>query len=289
MVDMKQVVLITGCASGIGYLTALKFARNGFTTFASVRDMASEGARELQRIAAAEQISLFVLPLDITKDEEIKEAIQVVMQRSGKIDILINNAGFGYLGAIEDFSIEEIQQQYDTNIFGTLRMIKAVVPLMRERKNGKIINISSVNGLLSFPLFGVYSSSKYALETLSEVLRFELRPFGITVSLVEPGSFLTGFGHNKRHPARHGSGQSPYKALTDHFFSLYDRVQHSKRPWLRKKLDPQKVADAIYHLAQKKHPPLRTVIGTDAKINLFLHRFLPDWMWNRLLRVIYHR
>ncbi len=285
---MKKVILITGCSSGIGYLTALKFARNEYITYASVRNLNSEGSQNLQTLAAEEKLTLHLLELDVTKQELVTKVINSIKEKEGRIDILINNAGFGSLGPVEQFSIEEVQKQYDTNLFGMLRIVQAVIPIMREQKSGTIINLSSINGLLAFPLFGVYASSKYAIEALTESLRFEVAPFGIKVSIVEPGSFLTDFPKNVKHPAKMTEANSPYKNLTDSFFKkYYEAPAKAQDSFIAKFINPQKVVDTIYSIVQNGNPKLRYIVGIDSKLFLFFKTILPESLWNWILRKVY--
>lgn len=285
----KKVVVITGCSSGIGFYTALKFARNGFYTFASVRDMKSEGITKLKAAKEKEQLSLECIALDITNDTQIMEAVSSIQEKTKKIDIVINNAGFGSLGPVEEFSIDEVKAQYDTNVFGMLRMIKAVLPFMREQKSGLIINISSINGLLAFPLWGVYASSKYAIEALTESLRFEVAPFGIKVAIVEPGSFLTDFPKKIVTPKAMNNTTSPYKSLTDTFFTNYYKMEAKakKNKLLSQLLTPEKVADVIYSVAINKKPKLRYKVGLDTHLYLFFRGIASYSLWNNALKKIY--
>lgn len=283
-----SVVLISGCSSGIGFETALEFARRGHSVYAGIRNPDAAGAKQLREIAEEEHLPLQLVTLDVTDDKSIAKAVAFILKETKSINILINNAGFGFLGAVEDFSIEEVKEQYDTNVFGFLRMIQAVAPSMREQKSGLIINVSSINGLLSFPLFGIYSSTKFAIETLSQVLRFELAPFGIKVAMIEPGSFLTRFGFNLRHPHKQGTSKSPYKALTDPFFTRYHRANTTKHPLLLKLLDPKRVSRRIYTIAASPHPKLHNVIGLDSHLYLFLNAILPDRLKFWLLQKAFH-
>lgn len=281
-------ILITGCSSGMGYQTALKFAQSGYKTFASVRNIQSEGAKKLLQIATNEKLPLELIQIDVSSDESVKSGITNVLQTTDHIDILVNNAGFGYLGPIEDFEIDEIHDQYETNIFGVLRMVKAVAPIMRKNGSGLIVNISSIVGLVPFPLFSVYSSSKYAIETLSEGLRFELAHFGIKVVLVEPGSFLTSFANNRKHPKQFNAPDSPYKTLVETFFGRYQKTHDkAKVSFLSKVAEPQKVVDLIYKIAHTDKPKIRYIIGYDAQMFLFLRRVLPEIVWEWLLRFTY--
>src|SRR3989344_4031488 len=207
-----QVVLITGCSSGFGYLTALKFAKNGWRVIASVRSIDSR-SKQLAAIFAAEKLPAEVVKLDVRNDTEVIGVIQSILQKYKKIDVLVNNAGFGLLGPIEAFSIEEIKQQYDVNILGLVRMTQAVLPSMRTRKSGRIINISSITGLIPFGIYGVYSSSKFAVEALSEALRFEVRLFGVDVTLLKPGSYSPIFKQQSGLAKAETPATSPYQKL----------------------------------------------------------------------------
>ncbi len=178
---MSQVVLITGCSTGIGRNLAQRRAGAGYTVAATARNL--ESLDDLQ-------VAL-KLPLDITQPESIQQAVDCVLQGFGRIDVLVNNAGYAQQGAVEEVSDEQIQKMFEVNVYGALRMIRAVAPVMRQQKSGHIINISSVGGKLVLPANGPYSASKFALEALSDALRYELRPFGIRVALIEPGSIKT--------------------------------------------------------------------------------------------------
>ncbi|HLL61370.1 MAG TPA: SDR family oxidoreductase [Candidatus Nitrosocosmicus sp.] len=286
---MKKIVLITGCASGFGFLTALKFARNGFETFASVRNIKSEGVKELEKISKEENLALHIIEIDVTSDVSVKKGIDIIKKKTKRIDILVNNAGFGFLGPIEEFTIEEIKQQYETNIFGTLRMIKEVVPMMRKNKHGMIINLSSINGLVPFPLYGVYGSSKFAIESLTETIRFELSHFNIKVTMIEPGSFLSKFAKHINHPKGMLKTDSPYKKLTGRFFKKYhsahDKAKENKVS--DNLLHPQKVADLIFKVSQKENPKVRYRIGLDAHMYFILKKILPHSIWEWLLHKAY--
>lgn len=288
MMEEKKVVSVTGCSSGFGFLTALKFARNGWQVFAGIRNLESAGAKELWEIKKKENLSLEILPLDVTSQLSVEEAVGMAVRKAGRIDVLVNNAGFGYLGPVEDFTIEEVKSQYETNVFGVLRMVKAVVPIMRKRSSGLIVNLSSISGLVSFPLFGVYSSSKFALETLSESLRFELKPFGVDVVLLEPGSFFTRFAQNRRHPKAFGREDSPYRKLAENFFRRYQKTHDKARAsFISKAADPQKVADLIYGIAQQKNPGFRHLVGGDAYFSYFIRKILPFGLWEWFLHRAY--
>ncbi|MCL5004271.1 MAG: SDR family oxidoreductase [Patescibacteria group bacterium] len=286
--ESKKVVLITGCSSGFGYLTALKFARGGWFTFASVRDLESTGAKELWEIKKKENLPLELLPIDVTGSLSVEEGVNMAVNKFGRIDVLVNNAGFGYFGPVENFTIDEVKSQYETNVFGVLRMTKSVAPIMREQKLGTIINISSISGLITFPLYGVYASSKRALEALSEALRFELKPFGIKVTLVEPGSFRTGFDRGRRGPRPDEVHDTSYHKLLGQ--SGVGPVKTYKRflpTFLREAGDPQKVADLIFRISQTPNPKARYLIGLDARFLNLLKKLLPEFLWEWLLHRVY--
>jgi len=264
------------------------FAQNGHQVFAGVRNVKSDGAQELLKHAQAEKLNVTLLPLDITKQELVTKAVHQVTKKADRIDVLINNAGFGFIGALEDFTIEEIKEQHETNFYGTIRMIKAVTPHMRTQKTGLIINITSINGLIPFPLYGVYSSSKFALETVSEALRFELFPFGIKVAIVEPGGFLTKFRDKGKHPKNQSNPNSPYFKFTQQFFSRWNQFSDQKSQGILGRLvDPKRVARLLLHISQQKNPKLRHVIGIDAYVYLFLKQILPYSLQFKLLQKVY--
>lgn len=282
---MQKVVVITGCSSGFGYLSAIELAEKGWLTYATVHHAQHGGSGDLMTLSK-KYPHLRIIELDVTKQEDVEHAVAHIIREAGKIDVLVNNAGFGFVGPVETFSIEEIKEQYDVNIFGYLRMIKAVAPHMRNQKNGKIINISSINGLISFPLYGVYSSSKFAIETLSEALDFELRPFGIKVFLVEPGGFVTNFTVNSKLPA--AAKESVYRELIkfrEKYDASKDRVPENLK-WL---IGPQRVASKIFSIASNEnHRSFRNVIGVDARLFMVLNKLLPRFIKQYLLRKVYN-
>ncbi|MEX2236706.1 MAG: SDR family oxidoreductase [Dehalococcoidia bacterium] len=249
-------MLITGTSSGFGKLAALKFARGGDRVFASMRDT-SKGA-ELQKIADDEGLALSVIQLDVLDDASVKKAVETVLNDAGSIDILVNNAGSEIRGAIEDVDDDEARWQFDTNFFGVLRVLRAALPSMRERGAGRVVNVSSVAGLVARPYGGMYAASKHALEGATEALHWELNPFGVRVALVEPGAYRTEFANNARDARRHADG-SPYRATSDRFDQAITKL-------LGQDQDPQEVADMIHTAAYDESPRLRYVVGADANL-----------------------
>jgi NAD(P)-dependent dehydrogenase (short-subunit alcohol dehydrogenase family) len=203
-----KVAIVTGSATGIGYETAILLARNGFRTYATMRNI--HKAKEIQKIAEVESLPLDVIQLDVTNDEPIAKAIDTVISESGRIDVLVNNAGYGLIGSIEDMSTEEMKAQFETNVFGVFRVTQAVLPHMRKQHNGTIVNISSIAGRIGLPLLSAYGSTKFALEGMSESMAYELEPFGIKVAIIEPGNIKTNFRSEK---AARATEDSPYYTL----------------------------------------------------------------------------
>ena len=188
---MEKVALVTGSSSGIGYETSLALAREGYTTYATMRDV-SKG-KKIQDVAKNENLKVKILELDVDKPEQIKSAVEKIIKDEKRIDVLVNNAGYGIFGAVEDVTIDEYKAQFETNLFGVIRLIQEVAPIMRKQADGFIINISSVAGRIGFPGTPAYISSKFALEGLSESLRYELGQFGVKVIIIEPGVIKTNF------------------------------------------------------------------------------------------------
>jgi len=210
---MSKVVLITGCSTGIGRDLARHLAHSGYTVVATAR-----------KVETLDDLPVTLkLPLDVTQPETIRQAIDCVFQHFGRIDVLVNNAGYDQCGAIEEVSDDQIQRMYDVNVFGALRMIRVVVPYMRSQKAGKVINISSIAGRMVTPVNGTYSSTKFAMEALSDALRMEVEPFGIQVILVEPAAIKTNFDRTV-----HAHGDEILCNSASPYFSLY-RVHQQDR------------------------------------------------------------
>jgi NAD(P)-dependent dehydrogenase (short-subunit alcohol dehydrogenase family) len=182
----EPVVVITGSSTGIGFETSLAFAQNGYRTYATMRDLSK--AEPIKKIAIREQLPLKVVQMDVDDCGSVKEAIKKTFEEEKRIDILINNAGYGLFGALEDLTIEDIKKQFETNFFGAIRTIQQVLPIMRSQRSGNIVNISSMSGFIGFPVSSTYVSSKFALEGMSESLSYEVESFGINVMLIEPGN-----------------------------------------------------------------------------------------------------
>ena len=212
---MEKVALVTGSSSGVGLETALALARNGYQTFASMRDIGKAG--ELEHVVKKENLPIDVIELDVDKEESIVSAIKKVVTDAGRLDILVNNAGYGQFGCTEDVSVDDFRKQFETNFFSIVRIIQEVAPIMRKQNSGIIVNISSVVGRMGLPVSPAYISTKFALEGLSECLRYELGQFGIKTTLIEPGVIKTNFFNSMKVPE--SKIDPKYKALTDNILA----------------------------------------------------------------------
>ena len=188
---MEKVALVTGCSSGIGLETALALARDGFYTFATMRDLTK--TEKIEEAIKKENLNVEILELDVDNEESASTAIEAILGKKQRIDVLVNNAGYGMWGTVEDLSVDEFKEQFETNFFSIIRLIHKIAPIMRKQGSGDIVNISSVAGRIGFPVSPAYISSKFALEGLSESLRFELMPFCVNVIIIEPGVIKTNF------------------------------------------------------------------------------------------------
>lgn len=248
-------VLITGCSSGIGKLTSLTFARRGDDVYATMRNL--DRAHGLRQAVDEEGVKLEILQLDVTDPGSVIRAVDHVTSTAGAIDIAVNNAGIFLKSPIEEASDDEVLAQFDTNVFGLLRVIRAVLPGMRNRGTGVIVNVSSVAGLVGRPFGGLYAATKHAVEAVSETLHFEVRPLGVRIAVVEPGSFATEL-FDKALVARSFDERSAY-------WPEYQRLEAAFTRLGGGTADPRAVADTIVRVATDENAPLRTVIGSDAE------------------------
>jgi len=271
-----SVVLITGCSSGFGKLAAVEFARRGDTVFASMRNAAKSGP--LLDAAKAASVSVEVVELDVTDARSVDAAVADVLRRAGRIDVLVNNAGLGIHGPLEDSDDDEVQRVFDTNVFGLLRVTRAVAPHMRAQGTGTIVNVGSLAGKVTAPFGGVYSASKHAVESISDALHFELHPFGVRVVLVEPGGFETEFGANRVMQRRFTEG-SAYAELERRF-----EERTSRLPGAGERADAQLVANVIVDAAKAEQPKRRYLVGQDAEMIGGLHKQMSDEDFEKAMR-----
>ena len=257
MIILAKVAVITGSSSGIGYETSLLLARNQFTTYATMRNMSkSNGLRE---IASKENIPLNVTQLDVNNDSSVNNAIDSVIKENGGIDILVNNAGYDLFGSLEESSLEEIKQQFETNVFGVIRTTKAVIPTMRKQGNGTIVNISSVGGTVGLlPFISAYHASKFAIEGFTESLRQELADFNINIILIEPGSISSNFMDNMKTAKGFDPNKSPYAKMVQQVFQGFESISAYSS-------HPSKVAHTILDALNSPNPELRNPVGKDAE------------------------
>ncbi|MFL0246599.1 SDR family oxidoreductase [Candidatus Clostridium stratigraminis] len=261
-IQNSKVVLVTGASSGIGQAIALTLMEKGYKVYGTSRSASDESI-----IKAKEGTGfLKMISLDVCSEDSIEKAIDYILEREITIDILINNAGNGIAGSVEDTTTEEAYYQFNTNFFGVHRMCRAVLPKMREQRSGLIINISSVAGLISIPYQSMYSASKYAIEALTEALRIEVKPFGIKVSMIEPGDTKTGFTAKRLYTKASNSS-----AYSEKFMKAIKTMEHDEQNGPSPKL----LVDAALKIIDSKNPPIRIIGGFSYKVLYLLKRLLP--------------
>ena len=283
MAGVSRAVLITGCSSGIGRATAELLAGRGFTVYAT--------ARRPGTIADLEAKGCRTLALDVTDEASMRAAVAAVIDAEGAIGVLVNNAGYSQSGAVESVPLDAVRRQFETNVFGLIRMCQLVMPGMREQHFGKIVNVGSMGGRLSFPGAGHYHATKHAVEAISDALRFELRGFGIDVILLEPGLIRTEFGeaaaaslaHSQTEPA--GEGDDAYA----HFNATVGAVTKGayEGPMARLGGGPDSVAKAIERALSRRRPPSRIKVTASAKLLIGTRRLLSDRAWDAAMRSLY--
>jgi len=251
---MEKVAIVTGSSSGIGFETSLALAREGYFTYATMRDTTK--SNKIKEIAQKENLKINVLELDVDDEKSVKSAIAQILDQKQRIDVLVNNAGWGLWGCVEDVSVDEFKEQFETNFFSIIRLIQEVAPAMRKQGSGTIVNISSVVGRIGFPASPAYISSKFALEGLSESLRFEFAPFGVDVIIIEPGVIKTDFKKNMK-MAKKSELDTVYKDITTKVVSGVKKI-------VEMGTSPKEVADTIVKAIKDKKPLPRYVVGNDA-------------------------
>ena len=255
---MEKVAIVTGTSSGIGFETSLALAREGYFTYATMRNTAKSD--KIKEIAKKENLKISILELDVDDENSAKAAIAQILDQKQRIDVLVNNAGWGLWGCVEDVSVDEFKQQFETNFFSIIRLIQEVAPTMRKQSSGTIVNVSSVVGRIGFPASPAYISSKFALEGLSESLRFEFAPFGIDVIIIEPGVIKTDFMKNMK-MAKKSELDTVYKDITTKVVSGVKMMAEMGTP-------PKEVANTIVKAIKDEKPLPRYVVGNDASMFL---------------------
>ena len=251
---MEKVAIVTGSSSGIGFETSLALAREGYFTYATMRDTTK--SNKIKEIAQKENLKINVLELDVDDEKSVKSAIAQILDQKQRIDVLVNNAGWGLWGCVEDVSVDEFKEQFETNFFSIIRLIQEVAPTMRKQSSGTIVNVSSVVGRIGFPASPAYISSKFALEGLSESMRFEFAPFGVDVIIIEPGVIKTNFMKNMK-MAKKSELDTVYKDITTKVVSGVKMMVEMGTP-------PKEVANTIVKAIKDKKPLPRYVVGNDA-------------------------
>jgi NAD(P)-dependent dehydrogenase (short-subunit alcohol dehydrogenase family) len=276
---MSKVAVVTGSSSGIGYETSLLLAKNEFVTYATMRNL--KKSDQLLKIAAKERIPLKVIQLDVNDDRSVSNAIDTIVEENGRIDVLVNNAGFDLFGSLEELTIEEIKGQFETNFFGVVRATKTVIPTMRKQGSGTIINLSSIGGRIGLvPFNTVYHASKFALEGFTESLRHELAEFNIDVILIEPGFIRSNFMDNIKTAKNYDSNKSPYAKTVQKLFEGFE-------PLIANSSDPKEVAQVILNAANSSSPNVRYAVGKDAESVLKARTELSDREFEKWVRESY--
>jgi NAD(P)-dependent dehydrogenase (short-subunit alcohol dehydrogenase family) len=276
MSEPSKAVLITGCSSGIGRATALRLAGAGWRVYAS--------ARRPESLAELRDAGAQTLVLDVTDEQSIAAAVDTIEQAEGAVGVLINNAGYSQSGAIETVPMDAVRRQFETNIFGLVRLTQLVLPKMRAQRWGKIVNLGSMGGRLSFPGGGHYHATKHALEAISDALRFELRGFGIDVILLEPGLITTEFGEAAAASMADAatSGDDPYATFNATVGAVTKGAYDGPMRLLG--AGPERVAKVIERTLRRRRPPARITITPSAKLMIGLRRLLPDSAWEAAMR-----
>ncbi len=282
--ESSSVAIVTGSSSGIGFETSLLLARRGFHTYATMRNLGK--SKKILDITREENLPLRVLTLDVTDEESTRQAIDTVMSEDNRIDILVNNAGYSLVGALEQLSMDEIKEEFETNFFGIIKLIQRVLPMMRKQRSGRIINVSSLAGIIGLPLASAYVSSKFALEGLSESLMYEVQDFGISVILIEPGVIKTNFINNlkigkqiitsENGSVNTSSADLPYAEITQKRISAF-------KPRFEKGSSPKDVADTILEAVTSDKPKFRYIVGRDASTLMDIRKNTSDEEFGRII------
>jgi NAD(P)-dependent dehydrogenase (short-subunit alcohol dehydrogenase family) len=254
----EKVAVVTGSSTGIGYETALTLTRNGFYTYATMHKLEGESEQKIANITKSENLPLQVIQLDVNNDKSVIDAINRIVKEKGRIDVTVNNAGYALIGAFEETSMDEITAQFETNFFGAIRVMQAVIPIMRKQRSGRIVNITSMGGRIAIPLDSIYHGTKFALEGLSESLQYELEPFGIKIILIEPGAVGSNFWKNLKMTTK----------ISDPNISVYRQLENNMSEVLKQMVQntipPSEVSKVILQAVTSDNPQFRYIVGKDA-------------------------
>ncbi|MGB8024982.1 MAG: SDR family oxidoreductase, partial [Nitrososphaeraceae archaeon] len=269
----QKVAVVTCSSSGIGYEISLMLARNGFLTYATMRNL--NKSENIKKVATKENLPIHIHQLDVTDDVSVKNTVQAILSETGRIDLLVNNAGYGLNGAFEDLAMDEIKAQYETNVFGLIRTTQSVLPIMRRQKYGIIVNISSGAGRFGFPGGSAYVSTKFAVEGLSESMSYELEPFGIKVVIVEPGvirtNFVTVVAKKSQDP------NSTYSQIMQKTATVFENMMANAS-------SPDLVAKVVLNAVTNENPNLRYLAGNDVETWLDSKRNMSDEEFYKMMK-----
>src|SRR5215208_139241 len=270
-----RIAVVTGSSSGIGFEASLMLARNGFQTYATMRN--PKKGENIKSIATKENLSVHIEQLDVTDNKSVMNAIQAILTEAGRIDVLVNNAGYALTGAFEDLAIEEIKAQYETNFFGLIRTTQAVLPIMRKQKSGTIVNISSGAGRFGYPTGSAYVSTKFAVEGLSESMAYELEPLGIKVILVEPGVIKTNIANGMVIAKKSQNSNSPYSQIMQKMSTSFEHM-------LENASSPDLVAKVVLQAVTSENPSLRYLAGKDVEMWVEAKRNMSDDEFYKMMK-----
>jgi NAD(P)-dependent dehydrogenase (short-subunit alcohol dehydrogenase family) len=274
----QKVAVVTGSSSGMGYETSLMLARNGFHTYATVRKLEEEGPNQLLNIAKNENLQLQVIQLDVNNDKSVTDAINRLAKEKDRIDVVVNNAGYDLMGALEETSMGEIKGQFETNFFGAVRVMQAVIPTMRKQGGGIIVNVTSLGGRISFPLNSSYHATKFALEGLSESIRYELEPLGIKIIVIEPGGVGSNFLKNLKWASKTSD------PLNSQYSSMRSSILEYFKQWAQNLAHPSEVAKVILQAVTSDKPEFRYTVGEDAAMTLESRRNMSDREFHNMMK-----
>jgi NAD(P)-dependent dehydrogenase (short-subunit alcohol dehydrogenase family) len=271
----RKVAVVTGSSSGIGYEISLMLARNGFLTYATMRNL--NKSENIQSVASKENLPIRINQLNVTDDVSVKDAVQAILSETGRIDVLVNNAGYVLNGAFEDLAMDEIKTQYDTNVFGLIRTTQTVLPIMRRQNSGIIVNISSGAGRFGYPGQSAYISTKFAVEGLSESMSYELEPFGIKVVVVEPGVIRTNIVNGMVVAKKSQDPDSPYLQIIQKMATVLENMMENGSP-------PDLVAKVVLNAVTNESPTLRYLAGNDVEAWLDSKRNMSDEEFYKMMK-----
>ena len=270
-----HVAVVTGSSSGIGFKIALTLARNGFQTYATMRNLAK--SENIKSIATKENLPIHIEQLDVIDNNSVTNAIQAIVSKADRIDVLVNNAGYALAGAFEDLAIEEIKAQYETNFFGLIRTTQAVLPIMRKQKSGTIVNISSGAGRFGYPTGSAYVSTKFAVEGLSESMAYELEPLGIKVILVEPGVIKTNIANGMVIAKKSQNSNSPYSQIMQKMSTSFEHMSENAS-------SPDLVTKVVLQAVTSENPSLRYLAGKDVEMWVEAKRNMSDDEFYKMMK-----